>query len=175
MRILAIHSGVHDSSAAAFNDYELLAAVQQERLIRHKGWGAEVPWLAIDEVLRTAGWIRTDVDAIAFVRGYFPTQYYRFPLINELHYAWQRQFGRERTKRDIADLCRRFGIEDTLTFFRPDRFLADNGFRADVPVRFVNHHEAHALAALFFTDWDDALIYTSDGVGDNVSYSMRAL
>ena len=26
--------------------------------------------------------------------------------------------------------------------------------------RFVNHHEAHALAALFFTDWDDALIYT---------------
>ena len=43
MQILAIHSGVHDSSAAAFNDYELLAAVQQERLIRHKGWGAEVP------------------------------------------------------------------------------------------------------------------------------------
>jgi carbamoyltransferase len=175
MRILAIHSGVHDSSAAAFNDYELLAAVQQERLIRHKGWGAEVPWLAVDEVLRTADWIRTDVDAIALVRGYFPTQYYRFPLINDLHYAWQRQFGRERIKRDIADLCRRFGIEDTLSFFRADRFLAENGFRANVPVRFVNHHEAHALAALFFTDWDDALIYTSDGVGDNVSYSMRAL
>jgi carbamoyltransferase len=175
MRILAIHSGVHDSSAAAFDDYNLLAAVQQERLIRHKGWGAEIPWLAIDEVLRTAGWIRTDVDAIAFVRGYFPTQYFRFPLANELHYAWQRQFGRERTKRDIADLCRRFGIEDSLTLFRADRFLAENGFRAGLPVRFVNHHEAHALAALFFTDWDDALIYTSDGVGDNVSYSMRAL
>ena len=68
MRILAIHSGVHDSSAAAFNDYELLAAVQQERLIRHKGWGAEVPWLAVDEVLRKADWIRNDVDAIALVR-----------------------------------------------------------------------------------------------------------
>jgi carbamoyltransferase len=175
MRILAIHSGVHDSSAAAFEDYKLMAAVQQERLIRHKGWGAEVPWLAVDEVLRTADWIRTDVDAIALIRGYFPTQYYRFPLAQDLHYLWQRQFGRERTKRDIADLCRRFGIEDTLTFFRPERFLADNGFRAGIPVRFVNHHEAHALAALFFTDWDDALIYTSDGVGDNVSYSMRAL
>jgi len=175
MRILAIHSGVHDSSAAAFEDYKLVAAVQQERLIRHKGWGAEVPWLAVDEVLRTADWIRSDVDAIALIRGYFPTQYYRFPLAQDLHYLWQRQFGRERTKRDIADLCRRFGIEDTLTFFRPERFLADNGFRAGIPVRFVNHHEAHALAALFFTDWDDALIYTSDGVGDNVSYSMRAL
>jgi carbamoyltransferase len=31
------------------------------------------------------------------------------------------------------------------------------------------------LAALFFTDWDDALVYTSDGIGDNVSYSMRRL
>jgi carbamoyltransferase len=175
MRILAIHSGVHDSSAAAFDEYDLVAAVQQERLIRHKGWGAEIPWLAVDEVLRTAGWIRTDVDAIAFIRGYFPTQYFRFGLAQDLHHAWQRRFGGERTKRDIADLCRRFGIEDTLSFFRADRFLAENSFRADIPVRFVNHHEAHALAALFFTDWDEALIYTSDGVGDNVSYSMRAL
>jgi carbamoyltransferase len=28
---------------------------------------------------------------------------------------------------------------------------------------------------LFFTDWNDALVYTSDGIGDNVSYSMRGL
>ena len=42
-------------------------------------------------------------------------------------------------------------------------------------IHFANHHESHALAALFFTDWDDALVYTSDGIGDNVSYSMRAL
>ena len=34
---------------------------------------------------------------------------------------------------------------------------------------------AHALAALFYTDWNDALVYTSDGIGDNVSYSMRGL
>ena len=63
--------------------------------------------------------------------------------------------------------------EDRL--FRGDRFLAENGFRADAKLHFVNHHEAHALGALFFTDWDDALIYTADGVGDNVSYSVRAL
>jgi carbamoyltransferase len=28
---------------------------------------------------------------------------------------------------------------------------------------------------LFFTDWDDALLYTADGVGDNVSYGIRTL
>ena len=40
---------------------------------------------------------------------------------------------------------------------------------------FANHHAAHALAALFYTDWDDALVYTADGIGDNISYSIRAL
>src|SRR5436305_1726802 len=31
------------------------------------------------------------------------------------------------------------------------------------------------VAALFYTDWNEALVYTSDGIGDNVSYSMRGL
>ena len=53
--------------------------------------------------------------------------------------------------------------------------LRDNSFRPDTQIHFVNHHEAHALAALFYTDWNDALVYTSDGIGDNVSYSMRGL
>ena len=40
---------------------------------------------------------------------------------------------------------------------------------------FFNHHFAHALGALFHTDWQDALIYTADGMGDLVSYSARLL
>ena len=41
-------------------------------------------------------------------------------------------------------------------------------------MRFFNHHLAHALPTLFHTDWDDALLYTADGGGDHVQYSMRA-
>ena len=87
----------------------------------------------------------------------------------------ERWRGRERRYRDLAVMCNRFGTADTNSLFRPTDFLADNSFRADAQLHFVNHHEAHALAALFYTDWDDALVYTSDGVGDNVSYSMRSL
>ena len=72
-------------------------------------------------------------------------------------------------------LSHRFGTADTHQLFRTDRFLKDNSFRPDTQIYFANHHEAHALAALFFTDWNDALVYTSDGIGDNVSYSMRGL
>ena len=50
------------------------------------------------------------------------------------------------------------------------RLRREMGFRDDCQVHFYNHHRAHALAALFHTDWDDALIYTADGGGDNVQY-----
>jgi predicted NodU family carbamoyl transferase len=50
---------------------------------------------------------------------------------------------------------------------------AQNGFRANAKRHFVNHHEAHGLGALFSTDWDDALIYTANGIGDKLSHSAR--
>jgi carbamoyltransferase len=175
MKILAFQSGVHEAAAAAFEDYRLLAAVSEERLNRIKGWGDAIPWLAIDEVLRIAGWSRNEVDAIAMTRGYFPTHYLRLPLHKDLKYTVDRWRGRERTHRDIGTMARRLGTADTLSIFRAERFLRENAFRNDTKVHFANHHEAHALAALFFTDWNEALVYTADGIGDNVSYSMRGL
>src|SRR6476659_2156100 len=100
LRILAIHAGMHDSSAAAFDDYELVAAVSEERLTRVKGSGESVPWLSIDEVLRIAGWRRNDVDAIATPRGWFAPHDYRFSLPRELWYTFARWRGRERTTRE---------------------------------------------------------------------------
>jgi len=175
MRILAIHPGRHDASAAAFDDYEVVAAVSDERLTRRKGSGDGVPWLAIDEVLRIAGWLRTDVDAIATTRAFFPSHYLRYPLHKELDYAVRRWFGREKPLRDMLVHCHRRRTADTSSIFRSELFLAENGFNPTMPLHFVNHHAAHALAALFYTDWDEGLIYTADGVGDNVSYSIRTL
>ena len=60
MRILGFHACGNDASAAVFDDYKLIAAVQEERLTRVKGWGDGIPWLAIDEVLQIAGWNRRE-------------------------------------------------------------------------------------------------------------------
>jgi carbamoyltransferase len=175
MRILAFHPGAHDSSAAVFEDYRLVAAVQEERLTRLKGSGEGVPWLAIDEVLRIAGWTRRDVDAIASTRAFYPAAYLRAPLHKELDHAVRRWRGKDAGLREMWRECQRRRTTDTNAIFAAARFLRLNGFRADVPFRFANHHEAHALPALFFTDWQDALVLTADGIGDNVSYSMRSL
>ena len=175
MKILAFHSGPHDTSAAVFDDYALLAAVQDERLTRRKGSGSGVPWLAIDAAMRIVDWSRADVDAIVATRAFFPSHLYRFPVWKEVDYALRRWSGRSEPDRDVVVTLQRAGHSDAARIFRADRFLSDHGFRPTIPFAFANHHEAHALAALFFTDWQDALIYTSDGFGDNVSYSVRSL
>ena len=174
VRILAFHSGYHDSAAAAFDDYRCVAAVQQERLSREKGSGG-VPWLAIDEVLQIAGWTRRDIDAIATTRSVFPASYFRNNLFKEIDYGVRRWLGTDLGQRELARLCGRRQTSDSQSLFRVAQFLDDNGFRTGIPLHFVNHHEAHALPALFYTDWDDALVYTADGFGDNVSYSIRSL
>ncbi len=174
MRILAFHPGAHDSSAAAFEDYRLVAAVQEERLTRLKGSGDGVPWLAIDEVLRIAGWTRREVDAIASTRAFYPAAYLRLPLHKEIDHAVRRWRGKEPGLRELWRECRRRHSTDTAAMFAAERFLAHNGFRPDVHYHFANHHEAHALPSLFFTDWADALVFTADGIGDTVSYSIRS-
>ena len=175
MRILAFHPGAHDAAAAAFDDYQLLAAVQEERLTRSTSSGNGVPWAAISEVLRIAGWSRVDVDAIATTRAFFPSHFLRRPLHKEIDHAVRRWLGRERRLRDLAVHCQVSRTADTAKIFRGENFLTQQGFRPDIGIHFANHHLAHALAPLFHTDWDDALIYTADGLGDNVSYSIRTL
>ena len=175
MRILAFHPGCHDSSAALFSDYKLLAAVDEERLTRRKGSGDGVPWLAMDEVLRIGGCSRSDVDAIVATRSFFPWQYLRYPFHKELDYRFRHWLGRDQKLRDLMVHCQLRHTADAKSVFRTGAFLDDHGFRPDTLFQFANHHEAHALASLFYTDWDDALLYTADGVGDNVSYSIRTL
>ncbi|TVR83580.1 MAG: hypothetical protein EA405_03815 [Rhodospirillales bacterium] len=75
-------------------------------------------------------------------------------------------------RRDIGAvvLDRRSGHEATVD---PAGFLAGYRLPPRIPIRCFDHHLAHALPALFHTDWDDALLYTSDGGGDRVPYSAR--
>ncbi len=129
----------------------------------------------MDECLTIAGAERRDVDAVVLGRGAFPSRYYNhLPLDRELEARARRLVGKEKHKSMERELIR-YGRIDSEGIFRADRFLDALGLAPGIPLRFFNHHEAHALPALFHTDWDDALLYTADGGGDNVQYSHRVL
>ncbi|HEY7607728.1 MAG TPA: carbamoyltransferase C-terminal domain-containing protein, partial [Alphaproteobacteria bacterium] len=84
----------------------------------------------------------------------------------------RRLVGKEKHK-SMERECVRYRRSDSEAMFRAGDFLCALDLKPGIPVRFFNHHEAHALPALFHTDWDKALLYTADGGGDNVQYSHR--
>jgi carbamoyltransferase len=172
--ILAIHSGPHDSVAALFDDYDLKAAVQLERLTRRKGDGGKHPDACIDEVLAIGGATRADVDVISMSRTLLDTKYFR--RLRGLRWLEEAVLRRSRGKtlQYMTHEMRRFRSRNIDDLFDFAAFRRDGGFRADTRLHFSNHHEAHALPALFYSRWDDALLVTADGGGDTVNYSHRS-
>jgi carbamoyltransferase len=171
--ILTVHNGIHDAGAAIFEDYELRAAVQLERLTRNKGDGRQYPDLCIDEVLGIVGATRKDVDVLGASRCEFPTEFYR----NIRGMRWirekYRQYVEKNTRRYMMGEFRRYDTPRVDDIFNVTRFRRASGLCDDTEIYFYNHHESHALAALFHTQWDDALLVTADAGGDSVNYSHR--
>jgi carbamoyltransferase len=169
--ILGIHPGIHDASAALYSDYDLLAAVQLERLTRVKSDGREFPDTCIDEVLSIAGCTRRDLDVVAISRMAVPVEH--FTHFRGLR--WLREQYRTRIegyrRRMFARELRRANTLEAEAIYDLAGFRRGLGVRADTEIFFFNHHEAHALPALFHTDWDDALLVTADAGGDNIDYS----
>jgi carbamoyltransferase len=170
MNILSIHCGGHDSTVALFNNYQLLAAVQKERLTRRKGDG-KYPDQCIGEVLDISGVRRDEVDTVVLSRASFPARYIRLPLMKLIYYRASFQINEK--YKDISKVMNRRKISVSSDVFKTSFFLKENKFPENTKVFFCNHHYAHALSAFFYTDWDNALIYTADAGGDNVQYSMH--
>lgn len=175
MYILGIHSGYHDACAALFENYRLVSAVALERLTRRKIDGGRVPVEAVNECLAIAGIGPERIAAVALSRGAFPSRYFsHFPLPRLMENRVREMVGLEKHK-SMERECVRYGRTDSADMFDTIGFLRDYNLPLGIPVHFYNHHGAHALGALFHTDWDEALIYTADGGGDNVQYSHRLL
>lgn len=179
MIVLALHPGLSDASAVLFDEYRVLGAVQHERLSRSKGDGVHSKawaWACADELLAMAGLTRQQVDAVALSRGAMPSAFARKnPQSGQSFAAAKGDNSTEPSPFFLLDTALfHAGSSDAETVFDSAAFLQASGLRADVTVHYSNHHRCHALPALFFTDWDEALIYTADGGGDNAFSSARS-
>ena len=173
MITLSLHTGYHDATAALFFGYDLLAAVQLERLTRKKGdGGGGVSEPCIEEVLGIAGVHRRDIGALVLSRASYPWRYYRSRGLGPVR-RLTRLWDSGAKMRDMSSELFKRQIGDARAIFDTDSLLSDLGLQPGIPVFFSNHHMAHALSAFFHTDWNEALLYTADGCGDNVHYSMR--
>jgi carbamoyltransferase len=175
MYLLGIHNSTHDAAACLYRDYELVAAVSLERLTRQKGAGVSadqgIPVAAIDECLKIANITRADVDVVCATRDQWDFQCYRLSGRLRLKQQLFRLLGQKRLPR-MTSMMTKLRVNDALEIFDTAAFRALYGFtKADV--YFANHHFAHGISAYFYSQFEDALIYTADACGDNVAYSAR--
>lgn len=159
--VLGLNAVFHDSSAALLVDGRLRVIAEEERpsRVRHaKRAGVDntpiLPYLAIDEALRTAGLDFSRVDEVAY--SFDPAARYAAlgrvpgdPGIPEGDYGTPEG---ERRFRDFVLLT--------------GRLLAAR-YGREVPVRFLPHHDCHMAAAYHSCPWDETALLCVDGIGED--------
>jgi carbamoyltransferase len=178
VKVLGIADGL-TSGAALLENGKILYAVNEERLIRAK-MATGFPRESICRVLEETHTRPEDIDAIAIamINDYFREKAVPFdgwfvgnqapfkeavlsasshmtrvlgfrPFLQKSYYELKFQIGKARRKA-IQKLLRR-----------------DWGFTC--PIKFIDHHFAHACSAYFTAGLDEATVITMDGAGDNSS------
>jgi carbamoyltransferase len=153
-----------DPAACLVRDGELVAYVEEERLVRFKHAPEMFPIHAIEFCLEAGELEVDDIDFFAY--GWDAPRYSGgemeafYDELNRRHppdpatRAWQR--------RNLGHFT-----EANLTGKLRGQLLKQLGAGAAAELRFYPHHECHAAQAFFGSSFDEALVLTVDGSGDH--------
>ena len=168
MVVLGVFHSHSDPSAAVLVDDTVAAFVEEERLSRVKHAHGAFPSRAIRHVLERAGIGITEVDYVAqawdcrkYDDGVVALHY------EQLNNRYKTVDGDRAYQRKLLALFRSESQKSLIVQNLRREF-------GDVPlpeIRFVNHHLAHACAAYFGSGFDDALVLSVDGCGEEITTS----
>jgi carbamoyltransferase len=179
MRVLGIADHVV-SGAALVEDGRLVAAVNEERLLRRK-MVMGFPWKSIEAVLRLGRVDAGQIDAVAVGSrwGHFLPEYVDFSggafgvhegTVKNLFFDVGARLGPLRARMPFLESLY-YGLRQPLFAKRRAairRVLRDR-YGLQAPVEFVWHHFAHAASAYHASGFEDALAVTLDASGDGHS------
>jgi carbamoyltransferase len=170
IKTLAIHT-THDAGVAVFNDYDLCFIAKEERLNRVKNFGYAFPELSFEKLKREVD--ISDVNILILTRGVFPRKYFHHePLLKKIERNISEWVKDKKKMLNLGNITRDTGLKDE-DVFNVQAFMNDLGLPTDCKFHFANHHWCHALPTLFYRpQWDNALLYTADGGGDFIQYSL---
>lgn len=175
MNVLGIIAFCKNPAACLLIDGKLKAFIQEERFTRLKGSHGMFPGGSVAECLRIGGIEFGDVDRIAF--GWdctkYPSQMLRHYAKGKLRYGLRAARAWRYPSPD-ADIDSKLSAVETLFLFNPKSVYAHTrdglravGLKGDLPpIDYIPHHLAHAYSAYFCSDFDEAVILTIDGHGE---------
>lgn len=165
---LSFHS-THNSGAALLKDEEIIAAASEERFNRIKHY-ASLPYESIQYCLNEANIKPDEVDRI---------------IIPSDVVTWGAKLLLDRDDYDAQSISQ--GSEPVTTTMKKwmaekIRWTKNNTsmpeyartveFPDDIELFTVNHHEAHAASAYYTSGFNEAIVITSDGLGDGLSLTV---
>ena len=159
MKILGITAPISENTAACvLMDGELVAFVEEERFVGIKHAPKMVPKNAVQYCLKTAGLTIDDIDIVA-VGFLSPGKAGVKNLItNILEGNWSR-------------VVRETGayIEYATSMFRQVDFLESLSKQKNIKqkIRYVDHHTSHVSSAVRCAGFEDAIVMSLDGVGED--------
>ena len=168
MNILGV-SFLSDASAAVLSDGRLVSAVSEERLNRIKMWNG-IPDQAIQTALSLAGITLDDVDLIA-THGAAPASPDATPFHAKEQKIQSSDLSAERQDAQLLNIRSRYNHESMVLGTRTPGYLNEIR-KLNKPMRVFAHHEAHAASAYYGSAWDECVVMTADGWGEDASSTL---
>ena len=162
MYILGINAYHGDASACIYKNGELIAATEEERILRLKHW-AGLPIEAIKFCLGEANITIEQVDAITVSRN--PLAKIEEKIFLSLKKLVSFSAIKDRAGNSLkikgikADIAKAFGVSEA-------------AIKADV--KYIEHHRSHLASSFFVSPFEEAAVLSIDGFGD-FSSTMRAI
>jgi carbamoyltransferase len=152
--VLGISAYYHDAAAALLRDGRIIAAAQEERFTRIKN-DPDFPRQAIEFCLRYGGLNAGELDCVVF----YDKPVLKFTRLLETYLAVAP--GGWRTFPEVVSnwLGGKLDLRKTIREELP-------GLRAECPILFTAHHQAHAASAFYPSPFTEAAILTIDAVGE---------
>jgi carbamoyltransferase len=157
MYILGINAYHAGASACLIQDGKLVAAAEEERFNRRKYW-AGFPAQAIKYVLGAAGISAYDLDHVGISRN--PNA----NLMKKVLFTLSKRPSLDLIRSRLSNAAE---VKDPKTRLAEALGLEPGALRAQF--HHVEHHRAHMASSFFVSPFDDAAVFSVDGMGDFVS------
>jgi carbamoyltransferase len=164
--VLGISAYYHDSAAALVTNGEIAGAAQEERFSRKK-FDARFPANAIAYCLKAGGNLRlTDVEDIVF----YDKPLIKFERLLQTYLGYAPRGYRSFAAAMPVWLKEKLNLKSVLR--RELAALAGCKKIELPPLRFTEHHQAHAASAFFPSPFERAAVMCLDGVGEWATSSV---
>jgi carbamoyltransferase len=172
LKILGLLGFGYNPAAALIVDGELVAFVEEERMINYKGAHFMFPGFAAKWCLQKAGFTLEDIDYIAWGWNN-PAYRIKMPLFFASQFL---KYGFLRKSDGGIQEVLSSQIIDYLpgTVIRKIREgLRRVGLKGKIPkIEFIEHHEAHVASTYLLSGFDEAAIIIIDGSGESTCTSI---